>query len=507
MEKDNYPVAPPGIRLRRRKIAKATGSLRRISDFNLITANLLVLGLLIALQFLGADRSVSLWTGVLVALASLAFAIFQMRSTGFQWASAPVVYLTYMAAYHLLFVTPYTIGNLFVDPSAPYRFGDSLSWWVTDWINTPGAQMAIFMVATACIGFATGSVFAKHPPASIEEDHNDFLRGNIILFRVGVATQFVSIFLFWSSIFSAGGYGILAEDYTTFRGSVVSGTAFSQTVLFLGVGAILALAGAPRRFIYWPFIVFALVALPLFFTGNRGEVLYPLLTLFVLLYRRGIILPRVIVFGGILAVFLLVPIVFEIRTVGLGQVSLQDLSFEVERAFIDLGFSLRPVTTVANWILGGDQYLLGGSFWLPFERMLAQLLPFIWERGTVYTDVRFVAYQANFRTGAPMGFSVVAEAFYNFSFWGPPLVLGIIGFLLAWLHWNAVTPIRLAILGVVLFPLINQVRNTFIFVPFQVFVGLSMIGVVAIWPYLLQASKTGRARKRAESVGKSEEFV
>jgi oligosaccharide repeat unit polymerase len=480
-------------------IKRARRSGIQVLAFRYLCLDLILLAVFGILHVAEIDQQLSLLQGSLLALVALSLAVGQMRAVGYNWASAPLIYLLYMAAYHLLFIVPAALFDDFAY-SASYRPETGIyAYWIIDWIFTPGARIALLLTASACLGVALGSllvVLFSRTHGSHRETFDE--QGNPDMFRIGLLLQVLAVLILLYALVSGGGWNLLLADYRTIRDVLITTNLFAQVNLLFGVSAVISLASASKEHWRLPFYLFGAAALPLFFTGNRGEVLYPLLVLFVMLYRRGSVLPRSLVVAGLAAVFLLVPVAYQIRTVGLGQID--QLNFlDFQRAFIDLGFSLRPVETVATWILRGDSFLSGASYWLPFERVLARFFPFIWQQGDVLTDVRFVATQTFLRTGAPMGFSVIAEAYYNFGFIGPPLVLAIIGSLLAWLHKMARNSVCLAFLGIVMLPLVNNVRNSFIFVPGQIAIGVGLLLIATQWHRFRRGGK--RSVSRSSSKG------
>jgi hypothetical protein len=96
------------------------------------------------------------------------------------------------------------------------------------------------------------------------------------------------------------------------------------------------------------------------------------------------------------------------------------------------------------------------------------------------------------RRVAGIGFSPVAEGYVNFNTAGVLILLAVIGALLAWMdRWHS-SPYGDALVGIVLVPLLIEVRNAFSFVPGQLVLGMVLlyaVVVASIW-------RAGSARQR-----------
>ena len=75
-----------------------------------------------------------------------------------------------------------------------------------------------------------------------------------------------------------------------------------------------------------------------------------------------------------MALLLLIPIVREVRTVGVSALPQALVSPRLD-ALVEMGESLRPVEQVVRWHAEGEPYQHGDSYWAPFERAAARVLP------------------------------------------------------------------------------------------------------------------------------------
>jgi hypothetical protein len=109
----------------------------------------------------------------------------------------------------------------------------------------------------------------------------------------------------------------------------------------------------------------------------------------------------------------------------------------------------------------------------------------------VTTDPRFIGEFMNRQYGS-IGFSTVAEAYANGGSAGVVLFAIAWGALLGWLERFGGTAYGRALLGVVLLPMLFNVRNSFIFVPAWVGTGLAVVAVAYVLRGKAPDSEEGR---------------
>jgi hypothetical protein len=133
---------------------------------------------------------------------------------------------------------------------------------------------------------------------------------------------------------------------------------------------------------------------------------------------------------------------------------------------------------VIRWAERDEPFLYGLSYWAPFDRALVYVLPG-WTRPPANEDDRLLNVVVQKRVG-PIGFSVIAEAYRNFAVPGVVVVMFLTGFLLGRFDRWPATPIGKAFAGIILFPMLIQIRNAFTQVPMQVMGGLAVLAVVVL---------------------------
>jgi hypothetical protein len=135
-----------------------------------------------------------------------------------------------------------------------------------------------------------------------------------------------------------------------------------------------------------------------------------------------------------------------------------------------MGSSIRPVVEVVSWVKSGEEHIYGQSYWAPIDRLMVYFVP-NWTRPPVQDDDRLLNVLIQQRAG-PIGFSPIAEAYWNFGKYGVAFIMFLTGVLLAWIDAWSPTQTNRLIAGFILFPLLIQVRNAFVFVPVNIIIGL-----------------------------------
>jgi len=244
----------------------------------------------------------------------------------------------------------------------------------------------------------------------------------------------------------------------------------------LAFGVSLAAVDLTQRAAKWAmacFLGWMLIALPI---GLRGAVMFPAAGA---LAAQGWKLMRYrawyFLLGGLM-VFCLASALREIRQEGLADTAWRWDMANPAHTMRELGESLRPTYETVRWINDGDRYLAGESFWAPLERGFLRL--FAINKRDATDEERQLIEMVDKRVG-PIGFSPVAEAFYNFGAVGVVIVMGLIGAVLALLGMGRSSVLGRALMIATLLPLLVFVRNSFAQVPGQMVVTWSV--VLGVW--------------------------
>ena len=235
------------------------------------------------------------------------------------------------------------------------------------------------------------------------------------------------------------------------------------------------------------FIAWALIALPI---GIRSDVMFPAAGA---LAAQGWKLYRIPVryfIGGAIVMLCVASLLREVRAEGITKVDWRWEVVSPANALKELGQSLRPTYETIRWLQDGDQRLGGESFWSPIERGFLRLFPL--QQRLEVDDDRQLIELVNKRVG-PIGFSPIAEAYYNFGTIGVPLVMGVIGLLVGFLGMIGSSLLGRALMLSTLIPLLIFVRNSFTPVPGQMVIGWSF--VLLLWALSAVIAKRLYARE------------
>lgn len=405
---------------------------------------------------------VSLLT-LLTSTTTILVVIFIRYGLKYSWDSAPLVYFYYLVLTHLPMFVIWSFN-----PSAAHA---EYKYSQLRWLSNSNTGSVLFIIFTSLIGFVVGVVLS----GKRKDGAAQLINGHRPLFIGGLLVVLLATWLYLRSVLAGGGFLVLLfSPYRVIRDQIYTSD-YQWGTFLIAIGIGLALIGVSRQ--RWPIALlpFALLAVPILIGGDRGAILYPLLAYVAVLGQRGIKLPRTrILFLLLFILFFIIPTVKEMRQVGLAFFSWQQTEVWVYKPFMEMGFTARTVEATYDVIQNGPlNFVYGGSYWLPVERQLALVLPFV-ERGDVYTDLR------NTQMLTPtQGYSVIAEAYYNFGFVGSLFVFILLGYFLSQLEQRAYTsPYYLACVVVLLTVLIGNIRNSFITVPGRVLVVIAIIGVI-----------------------------
>jgi hypothetical protein len=344
------------------------------------------------------------------------------------------------------------------------------------WPDEKFVRQAIVIVDMALIALAVGvflnGVSSSKSKVRVHINKDNFsTRLELISFLL-----LLSSFLFWLYlVVSSGGTSVFASSYVAFLAKTMG--SFPVTILYFWIGLGLVLLVAVRgRFLksgILIFTTFSFLALPL---GLRGEVLFPLATVAALTILQGHRIPTRKALVGGLILLCLISAVRVVRQSGIKNYSVSVLDFLPHHALVELGGTLRSVAEVVSWANQGEPYMYGATFWAPFERALYYLLPFV-DRVPADHDERLMNVVIAKRV-SNIGFSPVSEGHRNLGILGVVLYMTFIGFVLGRLDIYGRSALGRCFAAVIFFPLLYEVRNSFVQVPYQIIFGLSIILIV-----------------------------
>lgn len=375
-----------------------------------------------------------------------------------------------------IYVTVYVIFHLSLVGIVGFGFEMSSEYqmYFNEWIKPFYFKKSILLALIGLVGYIIGHhsvrIFRKETELNSEYDAN-ISRSNLLL-KLGF-TFILFGFLAWLALLiSRGGFGIFGGSYENYIYKTAS--PFREWIyFFLGLG-LLFVAVSPKTLIRKAgigiFVLFSILALPL---GLRGEVLFPVFsTLAAMGLKSKPVSSKTMLTLGIL-LLCLISAVKQVRKSGISSTSFSEVALTPTDALAEMGSSIRPVMEVVSWVENGEEHIWGSSYWAPFDRLLVYFVPG-WTRPNASEDDRLLGQYIGRRVGS-VGFSVVAEAFWNFGTIGVFFILFLIGVIFGKLDTLKPSLCNQLIVGAISMTLLLNVRNSFIFVPAGIALDLLII--------------------------------
>jgi oligosaccharide repeat unit polymerase len=410
-------------------------------------------------------------------LALVIIALFK-HSQRLDWLSPPVLYMIVFWLFHFGLVFP---GAIIPDIIF------SLPPWYVHFFTSPDTSIAVFVSLLFLTAFCWGAACRSGSYRRIrkgEEEVNPGLR------MVGIASILIGVGIFMAFVLSHG-IATFFQSYNEFF--LISG-APTTSIFVIAYGLMLILfADRSRR----TFLTLgAITYVPLFFlmmaSGSRTGPLFSLIVLLAMMNIKGIRLPRLLLIIGSVVGLALIATIRDTRIVGIENARETSSVISIGdpiTGMTELGGSICPVVATIDYFRSGH-LLYGESYGYPFFRQVAKLLGR--DPGSEESDMRFIARYITRIYGA-IGYSTVAEAYANGGMLGIVIFGSLWGLILKLLMKNAGSPLGSSILGVILIPMMSNIRNSFIYVPAWIFMG--------ILPIIVQIIFRSRRRRKVASSG------
>jgi hypothetical protein len=398
-------------------------------------------------------------------LAVVGLAVYTHYVLALPWLSASVAYLVLLWMFHYgLAFTAVLVPDVLavMDP------------WQVNWLYWPNVRLSMILGVIGAAGFVGGAgLTAGRRPAvpvhSSQERHDPAMhRAGWLLMLGGIGAAVTTIGL-------NGGPAVLTLDfYGVLR--LVEETGLSALIDLANFGCLLAICGAAGAAWKKPLAVWAGFGCLLLLLGMRYKALVPLCAFVVIIAHRGARIPRSAIAAAVLTVLIIVPVIRALRIVGFSNRDLVNWT-EISplETFTELGGTLRATKTYVDAIEDGEEYLMGASYWAPFDRqVLVRIVP--GREPIAYNADPRVPGRLMAREGS-VGTSATGEAYFNFGAVGPFLFYGIVGALFGWLERRAGgSPYRRAQLGVAILLLYFNIRGEWLAIPAQATFALLVLG-------------------------------
>jgi oligosaccharide repeat unit polymerase len=419
-----------------------------------------ILGAIIVYSFVSLEDSGNsaraMW--FMTGAAGLVIIWFLKQFLRRDWLEPPIVYACIFWVFHFGLLFPASISLTVLDTINP---------WTRVWIDQTDTILALLAALLFLASFATGVLlFYRNNEASVKRTDSS---KSPELVGVGWALIGIGWLLVLTAVINLG-WRIFLSEYQSFYSVHNS---FSWPIVMMATGFMLQIAGGREKqaVLRSLLFLFAPVIIPVMLSGARTAPLFSTAAILSLLTMRGLRLPLKLLIPAIILLLIATATVKDIRQQGLENLINQGAGIEAQdplSGLTELGGSLRPVSASFDYMRSRGDFFYGETYLFPLTRQVER---FTGMRGTVLTDERFIAARVNQLYGS-IGYSTVAEAYVNFGVLGITLFAFAWGSLLGWLAGWASTPYRLAILSVLLIPMFVNVRNSFIYVPAWIFLGL-----------------------------------
>ena len=266
-----------------------------------------------------------------------------------------------------------------------------------------------------------------------------------------VGLIFLSLAALFFVYMLATGIISIGMDYSLFREVAYDNEYYSWVIMIYSIGLCWSIScgNEKQKKIAWG--LFAFSAAVFFLTGNKGEVLYALLTVIAVMRYKGLKISFKLILALAFIAFILIPIVTSSRHQGGIFENLGDVALNFSGFFTELGMQLRcTVMILDDYARGARDYLLGYSYYGPIINHIP---------GLHMADPRSFDFKEAFAT---MGFNQIAEGYANFGAIGSIAYFTITSWYLSKNESKQLTMPKLALLGAICSELVNISRNRFL---------------------------------------------
>ena len=240
----------------------------------------------------------------------------------------------------------------------------------------------------------------------------------------------------------------------------------------------------------WSYVLGALALAIYLLSGNRSMALFPLLVGVVIWVKSGRRFPLPLAAGVALAAILIIPVIGALRTMGAyDKVSFSDVSKSSERASVssalaELGGSAGVLAVTLQYVPAEDPFRYGRTYLVYLRQMIPNIggstdisespRAILAESGSVsaalqrfspsiWATVRVLGVESALYGGQGVGFSGIAEPYFNFGFIGVVVFFLGVGVVFARMEArNLLLQYRWLVFAALFYwPFIGTVRNEF----------------------------------------------
>ena len=377
--------------------------------------------------------------------------------------SALLWVIVYLTSTYAVFGTVYLLATAYILPLLVFHFGTiaqdgfgliKVGGYVGDfgnWITLAGWYVNL---ALACIGvaFAAACLLFRPPPPLPRQAASKLAANNLDRLRnLAIGMCFACAAFLVIGIAQVG--NILSYDRFSlfFGGMDIRGVALFNWVA-PSTAVALVISAQSRRQKQWSYLVGLLMLIIFLFSGNRSMLFFPLLIGVVLWVKTGRRVPTLAAGGLVVLTLLVIPVLGALRmqgtydTLTLDKIDESSTGSSISGALRELGGSAGVLGITLQYIPAEEPYRMGSSYLNDLRNAipnigasldasndprqilrqsgslsegLLRLSPARWASVKVY-GVQYALYG-----NQGVGFSAVAEPYFNFGY------LGVVGFFLA----------------------------------------------------------------------------
>jgi len=408
--------------------------------------------------------------------------------------------IIYFSAFYSYFRSLYLFSSAYLIGVALFHLG--LIYLITfglaevhSWVkSTTSIRMEIagwYVFLSFCsfgIGAVIGVFTSRRNNISVKINNVDLKKTNNFIFLQGVGLSLAAlIFLVWA----ISSYGnILAYSREELFNVRTDTRGFGVFMMVLPGALILLTVSAStkiQRLFVYPLTLFFFLLMML--SGYRSAALFPSLVGIILWVKTGRKIPAVVALSFLSFVLVAIAVVGVFRQMGAYQdLGTEQLASSYEKvnvvdSFVEMGASFGVLSEVIKFIPNKDPFRYGYSYWQALKEMIPNIgfsidssksrrnksskASFDKSALMELTPADWITYKLNrwkFDHGQGVGFSAIAEPYFNFGIVGVIGYFGVLGFLLSRLDQKNIIlhPYVYLLVGSVFWTFMRTVRNDFI---------------------------------------------
>lgn len=325
--------------------------------------------------------------------------------------------------------------------------------------------ISLILLSVSCILIGIILFGTQDKPIEIEEKIGDLYHKKIFFLLGLISLCFFACYMVFSFITGQ----IVIGDYAAYK--AWSGTVLrNYSQICFWISSVFICASGNRKQIFSCFLIYLFPAAIMLMSGNRNDVLFPLLIGLGIYYLRYKRIPRILFVIIFVVVFMAGPVIIHLRNGG--NVTFSDMFINIRNSIgeslFELGAQLHAVSNMFSWLERGEDYALGATFFLGFlASILRRIFPSI---VTYYETSRYYILDRV----PSLGFSISAEVFFNFSVIGVIVIFILLGKIMGKYEGKIDNLNKLIWYGFFMLWLLILVRNSFGYslVYFKVFIVL-----------------------------------